>query len=80
MAGKSTFLRSIGVNYILAMCGMPVFAESLRVSVFNLFSSMRTSDDLTHGISYFNAELLRLRQLLDNVRQASHTLIISTRY
>lgn len=76
MAGKSTFLRSIGVNYILAMCGMPVFAESLRVSVFNLFSSMRTSDDLTHGISYFNAELLRLRQLLDNVRQASHTLII----
>ena len=76
MAGKSTFLRSIGVNYILAMCGMPVFAESLRVSVFNLFSSMRTSDDLTQGISYFNAELLRLRQLLDNVRQASHTLII----
>lgn len=76
MAGKSTFLRSIGVNYILAMCGMPVFAESLRVSVFNLFSSMRTSDDLTHGISYFNAELLRLRQLLDNVRQAWHTLII----
>lgn len=36
MAGKSTFLRSIGVNYILAMNGMPVFAESLRVSVFNL--------------------------------------------
>jgi ABC-type multidrug transport system fused ATPase/permease subunit len=64
MAGKSTFLRALGVNYILAMNGMPVFAESLTVSRFKLFSSMRTSDDLSHGISYFNAELLRLKQLL----------------
>ncbi|MGN1254073.1 MAG: hypothetical protein ACI4T9_05740, partial [Prevotella sp.] len=64
MAGKSTFLRALGVNYILAMNGMPVFAESLTVSRFKLFSSMRTSDDLSHGISYFNAELLRLQQLL----------------
>lgn len=76
MAGKSTFLRSVGVNYILAMNGMPVFADSLRVSVFNLFSSMRTSDDLSRGISYFNAELLRLKQLLDNCRRADRTLII----
>ena len=64
MAGKSTFLRSLGVNYILAMSGMPVFAGSLKVSRFQLFSSMRTTDDLTHGISYFNAELLRLEQLM----------------
>lgn len=76
MAGKSTFLRSIGVNYILAMNGMPVFAESLRVSVFNLFSSMRTADDLSRGISYFNAELLRLRQLIESCKHAAHTLII----
>ncbi len=64
MAGKSTFLRSLGVNYILAMAGMPVFADKLRVSRFRLFSSMRTTDDLTHGISYFNAELIRLEELL----------------
>lgn len=64
MAGKSTFLRSLGVNYILAMAGLPVFADSLKISRFCLFSSMRTSDDLTHGISYFNAELLRLEQLM----------------
>ena len=76
MAGKSTFLRSIGVNYILAMNGMPVFAESLRVSVFNLFSSMRTADDLSRGISYFNAELLRLRQLIESCKHAARTLII----
>ena len=76
MAGKSTFLRSIGINYVLACCGMPVFADSLRMSLFSLFSSMRTTDDLTHGISYFNAELLRLQQLIETCRQNRHTLII----
>jgi len=76
MAGKSTFLRSIGINYVLATCGMPVFADSLRVSLFSLFSSMRTTDDLAHGISYFNAELLRLQQLIETCRQNRHTLII----
>lgn len=76
MAGKSTFLRSLGVNYILAMMGMPVFAKSLKVSVFALFSSMRTSDDLSHGISYFNAELLRLSQLINSCKLSPRTLII----
>lgn len=68
MAGKSTFLRSVGVNYILAMLGMPVFARSMRVTRFKLFSSMRTTDDLAHGISYFNAELLRLKQLMGSIK------------
>ncbi|MBQ8065406.1 MAG: DNA mismatch repair protein MutS [Prevotella sp.] len=76
MAGKSTFLRSVGINYVLACCGMPVFADRLRVSLFSLFSSMRTTDDLAHGISYFNAELLRLQQLIETCRQNRHTLII----
>lgn len=76
MAGKSTFLRSVGINYILAVCGMPVFADKMRVSVFSLFSSMRTTDDLTRGISYFNAELLRLQQLLEACRNNRRTLII----
>lgn len=76
MAGKSTFLRSIGINYVLACCGMPIFADSLRVSLFSLFSSMRTTDDLAHGISYFNAELLRLQQLIETCRRNDHTLII----
>lgn len=74
MAGKSTFLRTLGINYILAMMGMPVFADSLKISQFNLFTSMRTTDDLTHGISYFNAELLRLRQLISSLN--GPTLII----
>jgi len=76
MAGKSTFLRSIGINYILALNGLPVFANRLTVSRFSLFSSMRTTDDLSHGISYFNAELLRLQQLIAYCKQNRHTLII----
>ena len=76
MAGKSTFLRSIGINYVLACCGMPVFADSLRISLFSLFSSMRTTDDLANGISYFNAELLRLQQLIEVCRLNRQTLII----
>ncbi len=71
MAGKSTFLRSVGVNCLLARLGMPVFARSLRVSRFKLFSSMRTSDDLSQGISYFNAELLRLEQFIGSVMPSS---------
>lgn len=71
MAGKSTFLRSLGVNYVLAMAGMPVFADQLKISRFRLFSSMRTTDDLTHGISYFNAELIRLEELLKFCRESA---------
>ena len=86
MAGKSTFLRTMGINVLLARCGLPVFAEHLRLSPFALFTSMRTTDDLQHGISYFNAELLRLQQLLVTVSKGAlegqpsasspHTLII----
>ena len=76
MAGKSTFLRSLGINYLLAMNGLPVFAKHLKVSVFHLFTSMRTTDDLTHGISYFNAELLRLKKLLGSLRDDVPSLII----
>ena len=76
MAGKSTFLRAVGVNYILALCGMPVCAKEMTVSIFSLFSSMRTTDDLTRGISYFKAELLRLQQLINYCKQNQKTLII----
>lgn len=76
MAGKSTFLRAVGMNYLLAVNGLPVFAKSLEVSLFNMFSSMRTTDDVSRGISYFNAELLRLGSLIDSCKNARCTLII----
>ncbi|WP_278983284.1 MutS-related protein [Segatella bryantii] len=76
MAGKSTFLRALGINCVLAFSGMPVFAETLQISCFALFSSMRTTDNLNQGISYFNAELLRLKQLIAYCKEHRSTFII----
>lgn len=76
MAGKSTFLRTIGVNYIMAMNGLPVCAKSLQIKKVALFSSMRTADNLASHISYFHAELLRLEQLVTFCKKHKHTLII----
>lgn len=76
MAGKSTFLRSVGLNAILALNGIPVCAEKLTMSVVMLFSSMRTSDNLVKNMSYFNAELTRLGNLITYCKSNKHTLII----
>lgn len=65
MAGKSSFLRTLGVNLCLAYAGGPVFAARLSLRVMRLFSSMRLTDSLDDGISYFYAEVQRLRALLD---------------
>lgn len=75
MAGKSTYLRTVGISWVMAMAGLPVYAESLKLSLCRLFTGMRTSDDLPHGISYFNAELLRLKQLI-GVLDDTPTLVI----
>lgn len=76
MAGKSTFLRTIGVNYILACNGAPVCAKVFKFSIVSLFSSMRTTDNLSKDISYFNAELIRLKHLIQHIRTNKSTLII----
>lgn len=57
MTGKSTFLRNIGVNLVLAMNGCPVGAEEFAFRPMHIFTSMRTSDSLSDGSSYFNAEI-----------------------
>jgi hypothetical protein len=63
MAGKSTFLRTVSVNFILGMIGAPVCAEKMEFSPVNLFTSMRTTDSLSNNESYFYAELKRLKTL-----------------
>jgi DNA mismatch repair ATPase MutS len=63
MSGKSTFLRTLAVNYILAMTGSPVCAKEFVFSPVKLFTSMRTDDSLSDNESYFYAELKRLKQL-----------------
>ncbi|TLU95844.1 MutS-related protein [Dyadobacter sediminis] len=64
MAGKSTFLRTVGCNLVLAMAGAPCCAGSARISPVALFTSMRTQDNLQEGISSFYAELKRVEHLL----------------
>ncbi|MCB0259498.1 MAG: hypothetical protein H6628_21055 [Calditrichae bacterium] len=65
MAGKSTFLKTIGVNLVLAYAGGPVVAEEMRLGLFRLFSCIKVSDSVTDGFSYFYAEVRRLKALLD---------------
>ncbi len=65
MSGKSTLLRALGLNVVLAQAGGPVCATALRLPPLTLATSMRISDSLEGGISYFMAELLRLKTILD---------------
>jgi DNA mismatch repair ATPase MutS len=65
MSGKSTFLRTVGLNVVLAMAGAPVCAKEMQISVMQVFTSMRTHDSLSESVSSFYAELKRIRQLLD---------------
>jgi DNA mismatch repair ATPase MutS len=69
MAGKSTFLRTLGVNLVLAMCGAPVCATRFRFSPVKLFTSLRTADSLQENESFFYAELKRLHQLIQYYEQ-----------
>lgn len=63
MSGKSTFLRTIGLNTIMSWAGLPVCASKLTLSPFQPYTSMRTQDDLSAGASSFYAELKRLQGL-----------------
>ena len=76
MSGKSTFLRTIGVNYILAMTGAPVCASKLSFYPIQLHSSIRTSDSLVKHESYFYAELKRLKQIIDELESGKKKLIL----
>ena len=69
MSGKSTFLRTLGINLCLAYCGAPVAAQALQVRPFRLFTCIQVSDSLNDGISYFYAEVRRLKALLEAFRQ-----------
>jgi len=76
MAGKSTFLRSVAVNYILAMTGAPVCAEMLLFTPSKLFTSMRTTDSLSSNESYFYAELKRLRMLKQKLQEGENLFFL----
>ncbi|MBN8685658.1 MAG: hypothetical protein J0M10_01520 [Chitinophagales bacterium] len=76
MAGKSTFLRSCGVNIILAMAGAPVCAASFRLSPMRVMSSMRISDNLEESTSTFYAELKKLKAIIDAVNKREPVFLL----
>jgi len=76
MGGKSTFLRSIGVNIVLAMMGAPVCAEAFTISVVGLMSSMRIADNLAESTSTFYAELKKLKSIIEAVNRKERIFIL----
>lgn len=69
MSGKSTFLRTLGINLCLCLSGGPVNASSFRTIPFRLFSSINVVDSLDQGLSHFYAEVRKLRHLLDELEK-----------
>ncbi len=69
MAGKSTFLRTVGVNAVLAFAGAPVCAAELEISPFQLFTSMQASDSLDKHLSLFYSELQRLKMIMGGLSE-----------
>lgn len=67
MSGKTTFLRTVGINLVLAYAGGPVMAKSFTCSLMQLFTSMRIEDDI-EGISTFYGELLRIKEIVEENR------------
>jgi DNA mismatch repair ATPase MutS len=76
MAGKSTFLRTVGINMVLAFAGAPVCAKEMSVSIFKVLSYMRIKDSLNDQTSTFKAELNRLKMILDSIKTSSNSLVL----
>lgn len=76
MSGKTTFLRTIGINLVLAYAGAPVLADQLACSMMKIYTSMRIRDDLTHGISTFYAELTRIKQIIEAAKEYTQMLFL----
>jgi DNA mismatch repair ATPase MutS len=76
MAGKSTFLRTLGVNIVLAHTGAPVCAPQLEMGTANLITSMRVADNLAENTSTFYAELKKLKVIIDAVNQNEQVLVL----
>jgi DNA mismatch repair ATPase MutS len=76
MSGKSTFLRSLGVAFVLAGCGAPVCATSARLHLMPVLVSMRIADSLSDHASYFYAEVVRLKKIMNALDQQQSLILL----
>ena len=76
MAGKSTYLRTIGTNLILSQLGASVCAESFEFSPAEILTSIRTSDSVQESESYFFAELKRLQKIIEKLESGATLFVI----
>jgi hypothetical protein len=76
MAGKSTFLRTVSLNIVMANVGLPVSASSSKYNPVKLITSMRTSDSLTDDSSYFFSELTRLKFIVDAIQKEPYFIVL----
>ncbi|RZK75942.1 MAG: DNA mismatch repair protein MutS [Pedobacter sp.] len=76
MAGKSTFLRTLGVNMVLGFAGAPVCADRMSLSIFKVVSYMRIKDSLNDHTSTFKAELNRLKMILDAISNIPNSFVL----
>ncbi|MEG0743458.1 MAG: hypothetical protein RR493_01635 [Erysipelotrichaceae bacterium] len=76
MSGKTTFMRSIGVNMALALAGSPVCATHFTLTPLSVFTSMRIVDDVEHGISTFYGEILRIKGIMEASSKQQKMLVL----
>jgi len=76
MSGKSTLLRTAGINLVLAYAGAPVCARAFKASLMSLYSCMRVSDNLEENISSFYAELLRIKKIVQTAEKGERVFFL----
>jgi hypothetical protein len=76
MSGKTTFMRTVGINLVLANLGLGPFASKFQFGSFQLFTSMRNTDNLGESVSSFYAELARIKQLLTMAENGEQVLFL----
>lgn len=76
MSGKTTFLRTIGINLVLAYIGAPVFSKKMDCSLLDIYTSMRITDDLKNGISTFYGELIRIKEIIEGAKSNKNMIFL----
>ena len=76
MSGKTTFMRSIGTNYVLYLAGSNVVCKSFKAPLLKIFTSMKVVDDVNNNISTFYGEILRIKEISDALKKDTHMLVL----